>query len=88
MKSEQPKASHEAVDSITEQVDELVSDGKIGPPEADQSKIDNHLVVDWKQLIGRIVDEELVAEIMPLCVTDNREYPEEIYIKYQNPEYS
>jgi HPt (histidine-containing phosphotransfer) domain-containing protein len=30
-------------------------------------------VVDWKQLIGRIVDEELVAEIMPVCVEDNRE---------------
>ncbi len=73
MKSEQPKTSHEAIDSITEQVDELIFDGKIGPPEADQSKIDNHSVVDWKQLIGRIVDEELVAEIMPLCVADNRD---------------
>ena len=30
-------------------------------------------VVDWKQLIGRIVDEKLVAEIMPVCVDDNRD---------------
>lgn len=70
MKNEQPKASHEAVDSITEQIDELISDEEIGNW---QSKIDNQSIVDWKQLIGRIVDEELVAEIMPLCVADNRD---------------
>lgn len=31
------------------------------------------IIVDWKQLIGRIVDEDLVAEIMPVCVADNKD---------------
>jgi len=30
-------------------------------------------IIDWEQLIGRLVDEEVVAEIMPVCITDNRD---------------
>ncbi|MBN2270053.1 MAG: Hpt domain-containing protein [Sedimentisphaerales bacterium] len=30
-------------------------------------------VIDWAQLMGRIVDEDIVAEVVPLCVVDNRE---------------
>jgi len=34
--------------------------------------------VDWAQMISRIVDEELVAEIMPVCITDNSERVKEL----------
>ncbi|MBN2136435.1 MAG: Hpt domain-containing protein [Sedimentisphaerales bacterium] len=30
-------------------------------------------VIDWDQLIGRIVDEDIAVEIIPVCVADNRE---------------
>lgn len=30
-------------------------------------------VIDWPQLIDRIVDEDIARQVVPLCVVDNRE---------------
>lgn len=30
-------------------------------------------VIDWAGLIGRVVDEDIAREVVPLCVEDNRE---------------
>ncbi len=77
MKSEPTDASHKAIDSITDQVDQMshslcdepASQTRRVEPPGDE-KAEN--VIDWAQLIGRIVDEELIAEIMPICVEDNK----------------
>ncbi len=34
---------------------------------------DDMEIIDWPQLISRIVDEELAEDIMPICVQDNKE---------------
>ncbi len=78
MKSKPTNASHKAIDSMKEQVDQMsrffcdepASQTQRAEPPGDE-KAEN--VIDWAQLIGRIVDEELVAEIMPVCVEDNKE---------------
>ena len=77
MKSEPTNTSHKAIDSIKDQVDQMnrllcaepaLQTQRVEPP--GDEKAEN--VIDWAQLIGRIVDEELVAEVMPVCVEDNK----------------
>jgi HPt (histidine-containing phosphotransfer) domain-containing protein len=77
MTTEPTDARRAAVDSLTEQVNEmgrLVCDSgtAVGPTFAMPVAESGDCVVDWQQLIGRIIDEALVAEVMPLCVADNR----------------
>jgi CheY-like chemotaxis protein/HPt (histidine-containing phosphotransfer) domain-containing protein len=45
-------------------------------------------VVEWAKLIGRIVDEDIAREVVPLCVVDNRERLEmlDIAVKASNSE--
>jgi HPt (histidine-containing phosphotransfer) domain-containing protein len=60
---------------MTEQVDQmsrLISDDLAGRDEPQQPACDAECVVNFEQLIGRVVDEDLVEEIMPVCVEDNR----------------
>ena len=90
MKSEQPNASHKAIDSITDQVDEMsriLCDPDAASETTDEGRrATAENVIDWKQLIGRIVDEDLVAEIMPVCVEDNRERLRMLAIAVQEAE--
>jgi CheY-like chemotaxis protein len=78
MENELTDASQKAIDAMKDQVDqiiELCSDEttpqvQSTEPTGEKSTED---VLDWAQLISRIVDKELVDEIMPICVKDNRE---------------
>jgi HPt (histidine-containing phosphotransfer) domain-containing protein len=43
-------------------------------PQADSADSDSaEDVIDWDQLISRVVEEDIAREIVPLCVVDNRE---------------
>ncbi|MHC4425094.1 MAG: Hpt domain-containing protein [Planctomycetota bacterium] len=78
MKEEPTDTSEKAIDAMKNQVDQIrehccdqtASQTQSAEPTGDRS-VEN--VVDWAQLISRIVDEDLVEEIMPVCVADNRE---------------
>jgi signal transduction histidine kinase/CheY-like chemotaxis protein/HPt (histidine-containing phosphotransfer) domain-containing protein len=78
IKNEPTDTSGETIDAVKDHVDRIgelcsgqaASQAPPAGPPADGS-VEN--VIDWAQLIGRIVDEELVEEIMPVCVADNRE---------------
>jgi signal transduction histidine kinase/DNA-binding response OmpR family regulator len=78
MENEPTDTSRKAIDAINDQVDkirELCSDetaSQVQSAEPTGEKSTEN-VLDWEQLISRIVDEELVDEIMPICVEDNRE---------------
>jgi len=78
MKSEQTETRPNPIDSLRDQaaqMSQLCCDGTIptlqsGEPSADCTA---DIPFDWAQMIGRIVDEDLVAEIVPVCITDNAE---------------
>ena len=78
MKSERTNTSRKTIDSMKDQVDQMsrllcdepASQVHLAEPPGDEKP---ESVIDWAQLIGRIVDEELVAEVMPACVEDNKE---------------
>ena len=69
---------HKKIDSVKSNVDELgrlcgESDAGSGGPGESGDRENGGEVIDWAQLIGRIVEEDIAREIVPLCVVDNRE---------------
>jgi len=68
----------EETDSVRSEVDEFsepcsdaavleaLSTGPVGTQDSEE-------VIDWAQVMSRIVDEELIEEVMPACVVENRE---------------
>ena len=76
MRNEPTETSPGEIDSITEQVDQmsqLISDDPVSGAECERPACDAECVVNFEQLISRVVDEDLVEEIMPVCVEDNRQ---------------
>jgi len=76
MRKKPTETSPQAVDSMTEQVDQmsrLITDGTVSGAEPERPSGDAECVVDFEQLISRVVDEDLVEQIMPVCVDDNRQ---------------
>ncbi len=81
------------VDLAKTNVDEL---GKLfsEAPAQDSESFDSSVpqeslhVIEWAKLIGRIVDEDIAREVVPLCVVDNRERLEmlDIAVKAGNSE--
>lgn len=77
MRHEPVKAIRETIDAIAEQADEmnrLMCDEPVAEslPGRDAAG-DVECVIDFEQLISRVVDEDLIGEIMPVCVDDNRQ---------------
>ncbi len=77
---------HKKIDSVKSAVDELgelcseaaVQKADSLEPAASQESEDEpghplREVIEWAQLIGRIVEEDIAREVVPLCVVDNRE---------------
>ncbi len=65
----------EKIDSVESTVDDL---GRLCSqdvaPQADSADTDSAGgVIDWAQLISRVVEEGIARKIVPLCVEDNRE---------------
>jgi len=78
MEREQTQPRPNPIDALRDQAEQMGELYRDGAPSALQSQelsadcaIDSP--VDWAQMISRIVDEELVAEIMPVCIADNSE---------------
>ncbi|MHC4740402.1 MAG: ATP-binding protein [Planctomycetota bacterium] len=81
------------VDMTREEVDELGKlctdvperDGESTAPTVSRK---NDRVIEWAELIDRIVDENIAREVVPLCVEDNRERLEmlDIAVKTSNAE--
>ncbi|MEA3225194.1 MAG: ATP-binding protein [Planctomycetota bacterium] len=91
MKNEPTDTYCEAIDSMTNQVDQmsrLLADESTRETKRAESSEDKTVenVLDWTQLIGRIVDEQLIAEIMPVCVEDNRERLKMLAVAVQEAE--
>jgi len=74
----QPQDLSKKIDSVKSGVDDL---GRLcskdaapqadSPESAEGQSADE--VIDWAQLINRVVEEDIAREIVPLCVEDNRE---------------
>ena len=78
MENELTDANRKSIDAINDQVDQirdLCYDETAPQGQSSESPGGQNAenVLDWEQLISRIVDEELVEEIMPVCIEDNRE---------------
>ncbi|MFH1717314.1 MAG: response regulator, partial [Planctomycetota bacterium] len=78
MKSEQTETRPNTIDSLrdqAEQMSELCCDRAIPTLQSEGPSGESTVgsPIDWAQMISRIVDEDLVAEIMPVCITDNAE---------------
>jgi PAS domain S-box-containing protein len=71
----QPQDLSEKIDSAKSAVDDLGRlCSKDAAPQADSADADSAQdVIDWDQLISRVVEEDVAREIVPLCVEDNRE---------------
>ncbi|HLB74650.1 MAG TPA: CHASE domain-containing protein [Sedimentisphaerales bacterium] len=71
----QPQDLGEKIDSVKSGVDDLGRlCSKDAAPQADSADADSaEDVIDWDQLISRVVEEGIAREIVPLCVVDNRE---------------
>lgn len=65
----------EKIDSVKSSVDDLGRlCSKDAVPQPDSADADSAQdVIDWDQLISRVVEEDIAREIVPLCVQDNRE---------------
>jgi len=77
---------HKKIDSVKSAVEELgelcsevaVQKADSLEPAASQESEDEpghplREVIEWAQLIGRIVEEDIAREVVPLCVVDNQE---------------
>jgi CheY-like chemotaxis protein/HPt (histidine-containing phosphotransfer) domain-containing protein len=71
----EPQDLSERIDSVKSGVDDLGRlCSKDAAPQADSADADSAQdVIDWDQLISRVVEEDIAREIVPLCVEDNRE---------------
>jgi CheY-like chemotaxis protein/HPt (histidine-containing phosphotransfer) domain-containing protein len=71
----QPQDLSEKIDSVKSTVDDLGRlCSKDAAPQPDSADADSAgAVIDWAQLISRVVEEDIAREIVPLCVEDNRQ---------------
>lgn len=74
MEHEPKETNIEKIDSITEQIDSLsrLTCGESTSEKHFQSAGESECIIDFEQLLSRVVDEELVEQIMPICIDDNR----------------
>ena len=69
---------HQKINSVKSAVDELsklcsqdtVQKTSLVEPAPSQ---ESQEVIEWTQLIGRIVEEDIAREVVPLCIVDSRE---------------
>lgn len=80
---EKPKKEDltEKIESITSQVDELAKPGSDRNPQgarSHQAVVAGEEVINWGQLLSLLGDVELVKEIVPVFLNDNKERFEEL----------
>lgn len=69
---------HKKIDSVKSVVDELgrlCSEATVQKADSLDSapSQESEEAIEWAQLIGRIVEEDIAREVVPLCVVDNQE---------------
>lgn len=71
----EPQDLSERIDSVKSGVDDLgrLCSKDVAPQADSASAASAEDVIDWAQLISRVVEEDIAREIVPLCVADNRE---------------
>jgi len=82
MRHKSTDTNKKKIDSMAEQVDEM-SRLTCNDPIAEKSPSDvaerpakDECVVDFERLISRVGDEDLIEQVMPICIDDNRRHLE------------